>query len=95
MSAQSEGAVALTMALGEMIRAVAEAPLATRDLLATCYRCRNSILYLLDTEPYTGMADRAFRSRVAALAMYHETSHEGVREPGSGDDRTPVIRGLA
>jgi hypothetical protein len=95
MTAQSEGAVALTMALGEMIRAVAEAPLATRDLLATCYRCRNSVLYLLDTVPYAGNGDTMFQRRIAALAPNHRISHEGVREPGSGDDRTPVIRGLA
>lgn len=95
MSPQPESAVALTAALAELVRVVAEAPMAARDRLATCYRCRNSILYLLDTVPYTGGAATMFERRIAALDVTHGISHEGVPAPGSGDDRPPVIRGLA
>lgn len=95
MSTPSGSAKALTTALDHLVRAVAEAPLAARGCLATCQMCRNSVLYLLDTEPYAGDMSVSFERRIAGLWPRHGMSHANPDALDPGDSRTPVIRGLA
>lgn len=87
----ASSAMMMTMALDELVRAVAETALPARTLLATCYRCRNHLLYLMDTAPYSGQAHTQLARRLAALPDNHQHFH------GNGDAHTarPVIRGLA
>lgn len=86
---------ALTAALGELVRAVAEAPLNAREFLATCPFCRNRVLYLLDTAPHTGDPLRMFRVRIRELPSNHGLFHANQSARDHGDSRTPQIRGFA
>lgn len=86
----TETAMAMTVALNDLIRAVAGATMAARTLLATCPRCRNHLSYLMDTEPYSGQSATMFSRRIAALGDQHAHFHGS----GDTDTRMPEIRGF-
>lgn len=77
----------LTAALGELVRFTAGAGEDTLRCLAACRLCRNSLLYVLDTE--AGNTDFiAVRLRAVPL------SHQGHGRPGHPDGNPPRIRDL-
>lgn len=88
-SASSAGL--LTAALDALVLEVADAPSGARVLLARCDRCRNHLLYLMDTAPYAGQAAGQIRARLHALGQVHEWH----ADPDGPDRHTPKIRGLA
>jgi hypothetical protein len=80
----------LISAIDAMTRAVAGTGPETRGLLLSCRQCRNSLVYLLDTEQYRGGYGYMFGHRLRATPENHR-SHSG---PGSADWNRPVIRGV-
>jgi hypothetical protein len=88
-SASSAGL--LTAALDALVLETAAAPSGARMLVVRCERCRNHLLYLMDTAPYAGQAAGQIRARLHALGQVHER-HSG---PDGPDRAAPKIRGLA
>jgi hypothetical protein len=94
MSASSAYGAALVKTLDILVECLASPAItgrAVRERLDSCQRCRNHLLYLLDTEPYTGRAREAITARLQALPETH-TRHA---EREHADDARPSIRGLA
>jgi hypothetical protein len=80
----------LISAINAMTRAVAGAGPEARRCLESCQQCRNSLLYVLDTEQYTGNHS-LFARRLAVAPDNHRRSHG----PLSPVDRNrPEIRGV-
>lgn len=88
-NASSAGLV--TAALADLVLEVAAAPSGARMLLARCDRCRNHLLYLLDTAPYAGQAAGQIRARLHALGQVHERHGD----PDGPDRAVPGMRWLA
>jgi len=78
-------------AIDAMTRAVAAADPAARQCLESCPQCRNHLLYVLDTEQYTGDGS-LFARRLAAAPDNHRRSH-GPLSPA--DRNRPEIRGVS
>lgn len=95
MRAPSAQGAALTRTLDILVECLASPAItgrAVRERLDSCQRCRNHLLYLLDTEPYTGRAREALTARLRALPETH-ARHAAERE--HADDTCPSIRGIA
>jgi hypothetical protein len=95
MRPQSPQAAALIKVLDILVESLASPVItgrAVRERLDSCQRCRNHLLYLLDTEPYTGLAREAITARLRALPETH-ARHAAERE--HPDDTRPQIRGIA
>lgn len=76
--------------LDQMLAAVAGQSLAdyrTGTCLRTCQSCRNHLLYLLDTAPYTDCPEAQITARLQALHIVHEA--HGAEGP---DRDAPHIR---
>ena len=58
-----------------------------RQCLTGCQYCRNHLLYLLDTAPYTGDAGEQITARLKALPVVHEA-----HGPDGPDQARPRIR---
>lgn len=80
----------LITALDDMLRLIAAAPGLTQACLASCPRCRNRLLYLLDTVPYQSDGTSTIRARLAALPDVHASFHQA----GDTDANIPQIRGI-
>jgi hypothetical protein len=83
-------AMLLTAALDALVREIALAAPSPQICLINCDRCRNHLLYLLDTAPYTGQAAEQIRARLRALPEVHKR-HGG---PDGPDRGVPDIRGI-
>ena len=90
----SDNADRMVDALSQLVLETAAAPSGARMLLVRCESCRNRLLYLLNTEPYTGGMAQALRARIRALPQDHELSHGNPNARDHGDSRRPQIRGL-
>jgi hypothetical protein len=91
MESPPESAIAVIHALDALVLETALAPDWARIHLVNCGRCRNHLLYLLDTAPYSGRAAKQIRSRLRALGEVHK----GHTRQGEADRAVPKIRGLA
>jgi hypothetical protein len=76
-----------------LVAAVAGQSLAdyrTGNCLRTCQSCRNRLLYMADTAPYSGNTAEKFRARLMTLPETHET--HGANGP---DQDPPRIRWIS
>lgn len=81
-----------------LVAVVAEQSLAdyrTGNCLRSCRFCRNSLLYLLDTAPYSGDARQSITARLQFLHVSHDLSHQNQAAADHGDARHPRIRWIA
>jgi hypothetical protein len=74
--------------LSQLLASLAVAGPVERGLIATCPRCRNSMLYLMypgSDKVGAGSVERSIAARIRALAGHHE-GHGTAR---NSDDATP------
>ena len=65
------------LVLDMLVFAIASAGAEPRDLLAYCQPCRNHLLYLLDTAPYTDSPGAQIHTRLRALPEVHKAHIAG------------------
>jgi hypothetical protein len=81
----------LAAVLDVLVQGIAAADGETSRLLASCQRCRNRLLYLLD-HPAAAAGYRMLVQAIAALRLNHDVCRRGSQHVTGQDRNRPRIR---
>lgn len=63
--------------LDALVQEIAKSSPDILRLLRSCNRCRNNLLYVMDTLPFNMGADTILAARLRAVPTHHESFHGG------------------